>query len=96
MNKELEETIKILNKLLHRYSLIDYRFDNMLTTKQTNAIETLVQALENSIPTSVVEEKIKELDKLIVETQKELGSASKEYTIYVYQKSILKELLQEK
>lgn len=50
--------------------------------------------LEN-IPIQKVKEKIEELNKLIIETQKELGSASKEYTIYVYQKNILQELLRE-
>lgn len=59
-------------------------------TKEKQELTTL--ALD-SIPKSLVEEKIEELDKLIIETQKELGSASKEYTIYVYQKSILQELL---
>ena len=49
----------------------------------------------NFIPKSKVKEKIEELNKLIIETQKELGSASKEYTIYVYQKNILQELLGE-
>ena len=49
----------------------------------------------DSIPKSKVEEKMKELNKLIIETQKELGSASKEYTIYVYQKNILQDLLEE-
>ena len=43
----------------------------------------------------LVKEKIEELKKLITEAQKELGSASKEYTIYVYQKDILQELLEE-
>ena len=49
-----------------------------------------------SIPVSLVEEKIEELNKLITEAQKELGSASKEYTIYVYQKDILQELLEKR
>ena len=44
---------------------------------------------------SKIKEKIEELNKLITEAQKELGSASKEYTIYVYQKDILEELLEE-
>ena len=47
-----------------------------------------------SIPVSLVKDKIEELNKLIIETQKELGSASKEYTIYVYQKNILQGLLE--
>ena len=49
-----------------------------------------------SIPVSLVEEKIEELKKLITEAQKELGSASKEYTIYVYQKDVLQELLEKR
>ena len=48
------------------------------------------------IPKSKVKEKIEELNKLITEAQKELGSASKEYTIYVYQKDILQELLEKR
>lgn len=51
---------------------------------------------QNCIPTSLVKEKIEELKKLITEAQKELGSASKEYTIYVYQKDILQELLEKR
>ena len=54
------------------------------------------EELENSIPVSLVEEKIEALNKLITEAQKELGSASKEYTIYVYQKDILQELLEKR
>ena len=45
---------------------------------------------------ALVKEKIEELKKLITEAQKELGSASKEYTIYVYQKDILQELLEKR
>lgn len=41
-----------------------------------------------------IQDKIEELDKLIKETQIELGTASKEFTIYVYQRDILKELLE--
>lgn len=50
---------------------------------------------QDCIPKSKVKEKIEELNKLIIETQKELGSASKEYTIYVYQENILQDLLRE-
>ena len=48
-------------------------------------------SFDDYIPVSLVEENIEELKKLITEAQKELGSASKEYTIYVYQKDILQE-----
>lgn len=51
---------------------------------------------KNYIPKSKIKEKIEELNKLITEAQKELGSASKEYTIYVYQKDILQELLEKR
>ena len=51
---------------------------------------------DNYILKSKVKEKIEELNKLIIEAQKELGSASKEYTIYVYQKDILQELLEKR
>ena len=54
------------------------------------------QTKSETIPISLVEEKIEELNKLITEAQKELGSASKEYTIYVYQKDILQELLEKR
>lgn len=54
------------------------------------------QTKSETIPVSLVEEKIEELNKLITEAQKELGSASKEYTIYVYQKDILQELLEKR
>lgn len=51
---------------------------------------------KNYLQKSLVKEKIEELNKLITEAQKELGSASKEYTIYVYQKDILQELLEKR
>ena len=60
--------------------------------------EDFIYDIKNNIgliPKSKVKDKIEELNKLIIETQKELGSASKEYTIYVYQKNILQELLRE-
>ena len=60
--------------------------------------EDFIYDIKNNIgliPKSKVKEKIEELKKLITEAQKELGSASKEYTIYVYQKDILQELLEE-
>ena len=42
-----------------------------------------------------IRDKIEELENLIKEAHKELGSASKEFTIYVSQEKILKELLEE-
>ena len=61
--------------------------------------EDFIYDIKNNIgliPKSKVEEKIEEINKLITEAQKELGSASKEYTIYVYQKDILQELLEKR
>lgn len=50
----------------------------------------------NYISKDKIKEKIKELDELIKEAKDELGTASKEFTIYVYQKDILKQLSEEK
>ena len=92
MNKELEEAIKKLDY----YKTILIVVDETGTPNDlAQAIEIVLKALDNSISKEVIEKKLAELDKLIIETQKELGSASKEYTIYVYQKDILKELLEE-
>ena len=83
--KQLEEENKTLNE--RNQYLVKYR---------AKLEKELYESNENYIPVSLVEEKIEELNKLIIETQKELGSASKEYTIYVYQKDILQELLEKR
>ena len=83
--KELEEENKTLNE--RNQYLVKYR---------AKLEKKLYESNENYIPISLVEEKIEELKKLITEAQKELGSASKEYTIYVYQKDILQELLEKR
>lgn len=93
MNKELEEAIKKLDY----YKTILIVVDETGTPNDlAQAIEIVLKALDNSISKEVIEKKLAELDKLIIETQKELGSASKEYTIYVYQKQVLQELLEGK
>lgn len=84
-NKELKEENKTLNE--RNQYLVKYR---------AKLEKELYESNENYIPVSLVEEKIEELNKLITEAQKELGSASKEYTIYVYQKDILQELLEKR
>lgn len=57
MDKELEEAKQILCKYIN--------FNEVCGTRNfKNAIETLVQAVENSIPKSVVEEKIKEMERM--------------------------------
>ena len=83
--KQLEEENKTLNE--RNQYLVKYR---------AKLEKELYESNENYIPVSLVEEKIEELNKLITEAQKELGSASKEYTIYVYQKDILQELLEKR
>ena len=76
------------------------KFKKALGKRITYCNELEKDLFENSsnyvIPKSKVKDKIEELNKLIIETQKELGSASKEYTIYVYQKDILQELLEKR
>ena len=64
-NTELKECLEVTSKAL----------DNVAYDQIPIAIEDL------TIPKSLVEEKIEEFNKLITEAQKELGSASKEYTI---------------
>lgn len=75
------------------------KFKKALGRRITYCNELEKDLFENSsnyvIPKQKVKDKIEELNKLIIETQKELGSASKEYTIYVYQENILQELLRE-
>lgn len=83
--KQLEEENKTLNE--RNQYLVKYR---------AKLEKELYESNENYIPVSLVEEKIAEQKKLITEAQKELGSASKEYTIYVYQKDILQELLEKR
>lgn len=102
-----EEDIKILENY-KEMNLDDFNY-NERQVKQ--AIENLInrnkelkETLKDNwefrdkcyIPKSKIKEKIEELNKLIIEAQKELGSASKEYTIYVYQKDILEELLEKR
>ena len=76
MDKELE-ILKNLSKYLqlkidsgeHKIIYNDLMWDEK-TIDCINAIETLIQALENSIPTSVVEEKIKEYKKIAEKVDK--------------------------
>ena len=106
---EKENSIEELKRLFYtdrltqygKRKLIEYyekqiKEQNDIIKTANIAIKDLQQKLENSIPVSLVEEKIEEINKLITEAQKELGSASKEYTIYVYQKDILQELLEKR
>lgn len=88
------EGLKLFNKI---NDIID-KNKELEEKNKKKSIEIICyqEELENSIPVSLVEEKIEEINKLITEAQKELGSASKEYTIYVYQKDILQELLEKR
>lgn len=55
MNKELEEAVNILKKI--------YKFWLGIDNKKAQAIETVLTALENSIPRQSVEDKIEEYRK---------------------------------
>ena len=96
----MKKECKALENLLTRYKQLEKENEklNQLKEKHNVRINDLCALVDNfaynSIPVSLVTEKIEELNKLIIETQKELGSASKEYTIYVYQKNILQDLLE--
>lgn len=104
----MEQDIEELKRLFYSDRLTQYGKRKLIEyyEQRIKQLEEENQLLLNSkigvdlsfddyIPVSLVKEKIEELKKLITEAQKELGSASKEYTIYVYQKDILQELLEE-
>lgn len=90
-NKELEESNQEKAKMLTEQNRnLQISYDSL------QELFELRKYKNSSIPVSLVEETIEELNKLITEAQKELGSASKEYTIYVYQKDILQKLLEKR
>lgn len=60
MNKELEEAIKRCKKIITEKFNLDYSIDNV----DKEAIVTVLQALENSIPKETIKDKIKELEKI--------------------------------
>lgn len=95
LKKQLQSNIRVFNKTIDEQNK---KIKELEEKNKKNLIEIICyqEELENSIPVSLVEETIEELNKLITEAQKELGSASKEYTIYVYQKDILQELLEKR
>ena len=108
MVKHMEQDIEEMKRLFYADRLTAYGKRKLIEyyEQRIKQLEEENQLLLNSkigvdlsfddyIPVSLVKEKIEELKKLITEAQKELGSASKEYTIYVYQKDILQELLEE-
>ena len=61
MNKELEEAKEILKTFKTRQRTINY---NKISSEDVEAIETILQALDNSIPKEKILVKIKELDKI--------------------------------
>lgn len=91
----MKKECKALENLLTRYKQLEEENKSKQKAYDDCYCEYKHYKQFDSIPKSKVEEKIEELKKLITEAQKELGSASKEYTIYVYQKDILQELLEE-
>lgn len=87
--KEIETVLNYIDNSISKeeYSKIKEELDEYKRQLDLDYVRN------NFISKKVIEEKIKELNKLIIETQKELGSGSKEYIIYVYQNAILQELL---
>lgn len=59
MNKELEEAIKILKPLAIGDFITWFNTEGVVNVEI--AVETVIQALENSIPKEVIEKKIEEL-----------------------------------
>ena len=105
--KEINKEIAIKNHKIkeesNAYGEEIIRLDNELRQEKEKNKELLKEYnkklqidWEDAISKDKIKEKIKELDELIKESKDELGTASKEFTIYVYQKDILKQLLEEK
>ena len=86
-----------LENLLTRYKQLEADNKRIIIQKAEalQEVRKYKAKLKNYIPKSKIKEKIEELNELIIETQKELGSASKEFTIYVHQEKALQELLEE-
>lgn len=87
---ELEEAKKICN------DFIDENRSRKIILHE--AIETLLQAQENSIIIDLIENKMKELEKEEKKELKGMKGQDRYYTkqMYMYRKMILKELLQDK
>lgn len=74
MNKELEEAIQVCREIIQQNNEIvkQARKNNDINAMQltancdneSKAIETLIKAVENSIPKSVVEEAIAEMERM--------------------------------
>lgn len=92
-----EEEIKALENLINRNKELEeeYYYEKNRARTELDTVYIKARYDERDKWKSKIKEKIEELNKLITEAQKELGSASKEYTIYVYQKDILEEILEE-
>lgn len=66
MDKELEEIIERLNRFSHITVLYSntVAMDAQELKQVQQDVETLIQSVENSIPKEVVEEKIKEMERM--------------------------------
>lgn len=91
-----QDEIRALEHLIKAYKELEEENKDLKNLANNKQWISPCYVAQNYIPVSLVEEKIEEINKLITEAQKELGSASKEYTIYVYQKDILQELLEKR
>ena len=96
LSKDGLKLFEYINEIIDRNKELEEKWDKD-THKLQNALDLAnADKINNYIPVSLIKEKIEEINKLKTEAQKELGSASKEYTIYVYQKDILQELLEKR
>lgn len=89
MNKELEESYKHFKNILDKASLFT------MPTYTYIHLEKLLNYIENSIPKSVVEEKIEEYKNVIDECREDEEHCG-EIPIYEHDIKILQELLKEK
>lgn len=83
---------KAKNKEIRQWKYVIDTYEDLDKLKELDLIKIKDKEY---ISKDKIKDKIKDLDNLLIETQKELGTASIEFTIYAHQKNILQELLEE-
>lgn len=94
-NEDIEVLMEHLKKEVQAIENLINRNKELEKYEKYYETEKLIWSRKDYIPKSEIREKIKDLKDLIFEAEMELGSASKEFMIYVYQKEILEKLLEE-
>ncbi len=95
---ELEEAIKILNDLKENVALFPTGWYPILKECERQALEIVFKYIkEESVPKTVVKEKIKELDKKAKQELKGVKGQDRYFIKQIYhsKRSFLKELLEE-